>query len=111
MVAVSYKPFSVPAEYFERNARKNGRKLKGKIVALANRKKGKKMTVAELMHHNFNEIFIELDPVKREAMIRNAYTEDCVWIHPGGRLVGIAAVNEAASEIRKHIPEIGRAHV
>jgi hypothetical protein len=24
---------------------------------------------------------------------------------PGGRLVGIAAVNEAASEIRKHIPE------
>jgi hypothetical protein len=45
------------------------------------------------------------DPVKREAMIRNAYTEDCVWIHPGGRLVGIAAINEAASEIRKHIPE------
>ncbi len=46
------------------------------------------MTVAELMHHNFDEIFIELDPVKREAMMRNAYTEDCVWIHPGGRLVG-----------------------
>src|ERR1700746_1234662 len=63
------------------------------------------MTVAELMHHNFDEIFIELDPVKREAMIRNAYKEDCVWIHPGGRLVGIAAINEAASEIRKRIPE------
>jgi hypothetical protein len=67
--------------------------------------KGDKMTVAELMHHNFNDIFIELDPVKREAMMRNAYTEDCVWIHPGGRLVGIAAINEAASEIRKRIPE------
>ena len=53
------------------------------------------MTAAELMHHNFDEIFIELDPVKREAMMRDAYTEDCVWIHPGGRLVGIAAVNEA----------------
>ena len=26
------------------------------------------MTAAELMHHNFDEIFIELDPVKREAM-------------------------------------------
>jgi hypothetical protein len=107
MVAVSYKPFSVPSEYFERNA--GGRmagKLKGKIVTLAKRnKKGEKMTVAELMHHNFDEIFIELDPVKREAMIRNAYTEDCVWIHPGGRLVDIAAINEAASEIRKHIPE------
>ena len=63
------------------------------------------MTAAELMHHNFDVIFIELDPVKREAMMRNAYTEDCVWIHPGGRLVGIAAVNEAASEIRKRIPE------
>ena len=63
------------------------------------------MTVAELMRHNFDEIFIELDPVKRESMMRDAYTEDCVWIHPGGRLVGIAAVNEAASEIRKHIPE------
>ena len=69
------------------------------------RNKGEKMTVAELMHHNFDEIFIELDPVKREAMMRNAYTEDCVWIHPGGRLVGIAAINEAASEIRKRIPE------
>src|SRR6202521_3520587 len=63
------------------------------------------MTVAELMHHNFDEIFIELDPVKREAMIHDAYKEDCVWIHPGGRLVGIAAINEAASEIRKRIPE------
>src|SRR5258708_12364741 len=63
------------------------------------------MTAAELMHHNFDEIFIEIDPVKREAMMRNAYKEDCVWIHPGGRLVGIAAVNEAPSEIRKRIPE------
>src|SRR6201987_4636050 len=80
-------------------------KLKGKIVTLAKRRGGEKMTAAELMHNNFDKIFIELDPVKREAMMRNAYTEDCVWIHPGGRLVGIAAVNEAASEIRKHIPD------
>jgi ketosteroid isomerase-like protein len=80
-------------------------KLKGKNRYTGKEKGGEKMTAAELMHHNFDEIFIELDPVKREAMMRNAYTEDCVWIHPGGRLVGIAAVNEAASEIRKHIPE------
>jgi hypothetical protein len=65
----------------------------------------KKMTVPELLRHNFDEIFIELDPVKRENMMREAYTEDCVWIHPGGRLVGIAAINKAASEIRKSIPE------
>ena len=69
-------------------------KVKGTIVTLAKRKQGGSMTAAELMRHNFDEIFIELDPVKREAMMRNAYTEDCVWIHPGGRLVGIAAVNE-----------------
>jgi hypothetical protein len=106
MVAVSYKPFSVLSKYFERNARrKMAGKVKGKIVTLAKRKQGGSMTAAELMRHNFDEIFIELDPVKREAMMRNAYTEDCVWIHPGGRLVGIAAVNEAASEIRKRIPE------
>src|ERR1700737_706861 len=80
-------------------------KLKGKTVTPAKRNKGEKMTAAELMHHNFDEIFIELDPVKREAMMRNAYTEDCVWIHPGGRLVGIAAANGAASEIGHRIPE------
>jgi len=63
------------------------------------------MTVPELLRHNFDEIFIEVDPVKRESMMCDAYTEDCVWIHPGGRLVGIAAINKAASEIRKSIPE------
>jgi hypothetical protein len=107
MVAVSYKQFSVPPKYFERNARrKNGREGQRKDRHTGKGKtRERKMTVAELMHHNFDEIFIELDPVKREAMMRNAYTEDCVWIHPGGRLVGIAAINEAASEIRKRIPE------
>ena len=63
------------------------------------------MTIAELIRHNFDEIFIELDPVKREAMMRTAYAEDCFWIHPGGRLVGIAAINKEASEIRERIPE------
>src|SRR5260370_4859706 len=102
MVAVSYKPFYVPSKYFERNAQKEewpGRS-KERSLHWQRENKGEKMTAAELMHHNFDEIFIELDPVKREAMMRNAYTEDCVWIHPGGRLVGIAAINEAASEIR-----------
>jgi hypothetical protein len=60
------------------------------------------MTVAELMHHNFDEIFIELDPVRREAMMRKAYTEDCVWIHPGGRLVGIAAINQEHPGVPLH---------
>ena len=63
------------------------------------------MTVAELMRNNFDAIFIERNPAKREAMMREVYTEDCVWVHPGGRFVGIAAINEAASEVRKNIPE------
>ena len=33
--------------------------VKGKIVTLAKRNKGEKMTAAELMHHNFDEIFIQ----------------------------------------------------
>jgi|HubBroStandDraft_1064217.scaffolds.fasta_scaffold17867_2 hypothetical protein len=37
---------------------------------------------------NFNQIFIELDPLKRAAMFAASYTEDCLWIHPGGRIVG-----------------------
>jgi hypothetical protein len=41
MVAVSYKPFSVPSKYFERNARgRMAGKVKGKIVTLAKRKQG-----------------------------------------------------------------------
>jgi len=39
MVAVSYKPFSVPSKYFERNARgRMAGKVKGKIVTLAKEK-------------------------------------------------------------------------
>ena len=41
------------------------------------------MTVADLMHHNFDEIFIALDPVKREAMMRNAYREDLRYLNDG----------------------------
>jgi SnoaL-like domain len=85
------------AERFRWDERTHGKGETGEM--------GGNMTVAELMRNNFDAIFIELNPVKREAMMREAYTEDCVWIHPGGRLVGIAAINEAASEIRKRIPE------
>jgi ketosteroid isomerase-like protein len=100
------QPFCVPCENFGRNARRRNGRGNSKERALHwQTERGEKMTAAELMHNNFDKIFIELDPVKREAMMRNAYTEDCVWIHPGGRLVGVAAVNQAASEIRKHIPE------
>ena len=54
---------------------------------------------------NFNEIFIELDHVKRAALLAEYYVEDCLWIHPGGRIVGREGINEAATEIRKHFPE------
>jgi hypothetical protein len=63
-----------------------------------------KATSSELLMRNFNEIFIELDPVKRAAMLAKSYHEDCLWIHPGGRIVGREGINEAATEIRKHFP-------
>ena len=61
-----------------------------------------KATSSELLMRNFNEIFIELDALKRAALLAESYTEDCLWIHPGGRIVGQEGINEAASEIRKH---------
>ena len=64
-----------------------------------------KATPSELLVRNFNEIFIELDPRKRAALLAESYTEDCLWIHPGGRIVGRDAINEAATEIRKHFAE------
>ena len=38
-------------------------------------------------------------------MLRDSYTEDRVCIHPGGRLVGIKPINEAAIQIRKYLPD------
>ena len=32
----------------------------------------------ELLMRNFNEIFIELDPLKRAALLAESYTEDCL---------------------------------
>ena len=61
-------------------------------------------TSSELLMRNFNEIFIELDPVKRAAWLAECFTEDCLWIHPGGRNLGREGINEAATEIRKHFP-------
>ncbi|HEV3029774.1 MAG TPA: nuclear transport factor 2 family protein [Planctomycetota bacterium] len=62
-------------------------------------------TPSELLMRNFNEIFIELDPVKRAAMLAESFMEGCLWIHPGGRVVGHDGINAAATEIRKHFPQ------
>jgi hypothetical protein len=63
------------------------------------------MTASELLMRNFNEIFIELDPVKRAALLAESFAEDCLWIHPGGRVEGREGINAVASEIRKHFPD------
>ena len=62
-------------------------------------------TAAELLMRNFNEIFIELDPIKRLALLAESFAEDCLRIHPGGRVVSREGVNAAATEIRKHFPQ------
>jgi ketosteroid isomerase-like protein len=61
-----------------------------------------KATSSELLMRNFNEIFIELDTLKRAALLGESSTEDCLWIHPGVRIVGQEGINETATEIRKH---------
>ena len=55
-------------------------------------------TSSELLMRNFNEIFIELDPVKRLALLKESFTDDCLWAHPGGRIVGREGINEAATQ-------------
>jgi hypothetical protein len=62
-------------------------------------------TPSELLMRNFKQISIELDPVRRAALLAESYTEDCLWIHPGGRVLGRDGINEAASVIRRHFPE------
>ena len=37
-----------------------------------------KETSSELLMRNFNEIFIELDPLKRAALLAESYAEDCI---------------------------------
>ena len=46
------------------------------------------LTSSELLMRNFNEIFVELDPVRRLALLKESFTDDCLWVHPGGRIVG-----------------------
>ena len=48
------------------------------------------------------KFFVELDPLKRAAMLAESYTEDCLWIHPGGRVIGRDRINEVARDNRKH---------
>jgi hypothetical protein len=60
---------------------------------------------AELLMRNFNEIFIELNPVRRAAMLAESFADDCLWVHPHGRIVGREGINEAATETRKRFPE------
>ena len=61
-------------------------------------------TPSELLRRNFDEIFIELDPVRRMAMLRESFAGDGLWIHPGGRVLGPEGINAAATEIRRHFP-------
>jgi len=59
-----------------------------------------KATSSELLMRNFNEIFIELDPLKRAALLAESYTEDCLneafgedLCHGGIRLLDIGRPN------------------
>ena len=51
------------------------------------------MTATDLLRHTLQDIFSQPDSAERENMMRDVYAEDCVWLHPGGRLAGINAIN------------------
>ena len=55
-------------------------------------------TPSELLMRNFNEISIELDPVRRAELLSESYTEDCLWIHPG------ASPSWAETVLTKRLP-------
>ena len=63
-----------------------------------------KATSSELLMRNFNEIFIELDALKRAALLAESYTEDCLWIHPGGRIVGREGINRSGYRDSQTLP-------
>jgi hypothetical protein len=65
-----------------------------------------KASSSELLMQNFNEIFIELDPFKRAALLAESYTEDCLWIHPGGRIVGREGITNVTTFTLCDIPRL-----
>ncbi|MGO8941821.1 MAG: nuclear transport factor 2 family protein [Mycobacterium sp.] len=60
--------------------------------------------IIELLYRNLQEVFGEGDAVRRRAAIEEFYTDDCVLHVPDGVLVGHAALDKFAGELRATHP-------
>src|SRR5215471_20028136 len=60
--------------------------------------------IIELLYRNLQEVFGEGDAARRRAAIRDLYTEDCVLYVPPGVLVGHAALDKFAGDLRATHP-------
>jgi hypothetical protein len=61
--------------------------------------------VIELLYRNLQEVFGEGDAARRGAAIEEFYTDDCVLHVPDGVLVGHAALDKFAGELRATHPQ------
>jgi hypothetical protein len=60
--------------------------------------------IIELLDRNLQEVFGEGDAARRRAAIEEFYTDDCVLHVPDGVLVGHAALDKFAGELRATHP-------
>ena len=60
--------------------------------------------ITELLYRNLQEVFGEGDAARRRAAIEEFYTDDCVLYVPDGVLVGHAALDKFAGELRATHP-------
>jgi hypothetical protein len=60
--------------------------------------------IATLLSRNLPEVFGEGDPARRRAAILELYTEDCVLYVPPGIVVGHAALDKFAGDLRATHP-------
>jgi hypothetical protein len=60
--------------------------------------------ITELLYRNLQEVFGEGDAARRRAAIEEFYTDDCVLHVPDGVLVGHAALDKFAGELRATHP-------
>ena len=61
--------------------------------------------IETLLNRNLPEVFGEGDPARRRAAIQELYTEDCVLYVPPGTLVGHAALDKFAGDLRATHPD------
>jgi hypothetical protein len=62
-------------------------------------------TIENLLKRNLHEIFGERDAAKRMAVIKETWTEDCIFSDPHGHYVGHRALDGAIGTLHKRFPD------